>query len=76
MDQPLYCSAADAVYGEKEAMVMAASPNAKLSSIALLPWLPGFPPQAFPTTISSLTSPQSVSPQSTAALVLGLLHNP
>ena len=27
-----------------------------LSSIALLPWLPGFPIQAFPTTISSLTS--------------------
>ena len=32
-----------------------------LSSIALLPWLPGFLPQAFPTTISSLTSPRSVS---------------
>ena len=30
--------------------------------------LPGFPPQAFPTTISSLTSPQSVSPQSIATL--------
>ena len=26
--------------------------------------------------ISSLTSPQSVSPQLTAALTLGLLHNP
>ena len=38
--------------------------------------LPGFPTAAFPTTISSLTSPQSVSPQSTAALALGLLHNP
>ena len=48
----------------------------QLSSIALLPWLPGFPPQAFPTTISSLPSPRSVSPQSTAALALGLLHNP
>ena len=32
-----------------------------LSSIALLPWLPGFPPQAFPTTISSITSLRSVS---------------
>ena len=41
----------------------------------MLPWLPGFPPQAFPTTISSLTSPPSVSPQSMAALALGLLHN-
>ena len=43
---------------------------------AVLPWLPGLPPQAFPTTISSFTSPQSVSPQSTAALALGLLHTP
>ena len=42
----------------------------------MLPWLPGFPPPAFPTTVSSLTSPRSVFPQSTAALVLGLLHNP
>ena len=32
-----------------------------LSSIGLLPWLPGFPLWAFPTTISSLTSPRSVS---------------
>ena len=42
----------------------------------MLPWLPGFPPQAFPTTISFLTSPRSVSPQSTGALALGLLHYP
>ena len=27
----------------------------------MLPWLPGFPPQPFPTTISSLTSPRYVS---------------
>ena len=47
-----------------------------LSSITLLPWLHGFPPQAFPPTFSSFTSLQSVSPQSTAALALGLLHNP
>ena len=52
------------------------TPYAWLSNITLLPWLPGFPPQAFPTTISSLTSPQSVSPHSTGALALGLLHNP
>ena len=38
--------------------------------------LPCFPPQAFPTMISSLISPLSVSLQSTAALTLGLLHNP
>ena len=42
----------------------------------MLPCLPGFPPLAFPARISSLTSPQSVSPQSTAALTLGSLHNP
>ena len=27
----------------------------------MLPWLPGFPPQVFPATVSSLISPQSVS---------------
>ena len=42
----------------------------------MLPCLPGFPPPAFPTTISSFISPQSVSLQSVAALALGLLHNP
>ena len=42
----------------------------------MLPWLPGFSPQAFPTTISSLTSSQSVFLQTTAALTLGLNHNP
>ena len=55
-------------------------PYTWISSIALLPWLPGFPPPAFPTTISSLTSPQSVSLQSTASLALGFtipkLHLP
>ena len=47
-----------------------------LSSCALLPWLPGFPPLSFPTTISFPTSLQPISPQSRAALTLGLLHNP
>ena len=42
----------------------------------MLPWLPGFPPQPFPTMISSLTSRRSTSPQSTAPLALGLLHTP
>ena len=59
----------------REAMVMA-PPNTCVSSIVLLPWLPGFPPPVFPTTISSLTSPQSISLQSTAALALGLINNP
>ena len=51
-------------------------PYAWLSSMALLPWVPGFPPQAFPTMISSLTSPRSISPKSSEALTVGLLHNP
>ena len=59
----------------REAMVTAPPPSVTqqygLASMAA--W---FPPPAFPTTISSLTSSQSVSPQSTAALSLGLLHNP
>ena len=59
----------------REAVVMA-PPPLQLSSIALLPRLPGFPPPESPTTISSLTSPQSISLQSTAALTLGLFHNP
>ena len=59
----------------REAMAMA-PPSAWLSRIAVLPWLPGFPPLAFLTTISSLTSPQSISPQLTGVLTLGLLHNP
>ena len=42
----------------------------------MLPWLPGFPSQAFPTTISSLTTPQSISLHSTEALALELLHVP
>ena len=42
----------------------------------MLPWLPGFPPQAFPTTISALTSPQSISPQSTASLNSSCSHCP
>ena len=70
MGQPLYCSAADAGLWEREAMVMA--PPLCMTQ----QWLPGFPPQAFPTAISSLKSLPSVSPQSTAALALGLLCNP
>ena len=67
--QPLYCSAANAgIVGterERETLVMAPPP---MHESAVLPCFHGFPPQAFPTTISSLTSPQSISPQSTAAL--------
>ena len=73
MGQPLYCSAGiweERGYGD------GSTPYVWLSSITLLPWLPGFPPKAFPTTISFLTSPLSVSLQSTAAPTLGSLHNP
>ena len=38
--------------------------------------MPGCPPRAFPTSVSSLTFPHSLSLHSTAALALGLLHNP
>ena len=43
---------------------------------ALLPWLPDFLPQEFPTIVSFLTSPGSLSLQSIAVLALGLLYNP
>ena len=76
MAQPIYCSAANAgIWGER-GCGDGSTPCTWLSSIALPLRLLGFPPQAFPTTISSLTSPQSVSLQSTAALTPGLLHNP
>ena len=76
MGQPLYCSAADAGWPVRRGYGDGSTNYAWLSSITLLPWLPGFPPQACSTTTSSLTSPPSVSPQTTAALTLGLLHNP
>ena len=76
MGQPLFCWAADAGMWGERGYGDGSTPYAWLSSIALLPWLPSFPPQAFPTTVSSLTSPLSVSLQSTAALTLGLIHNP
>ena len=70
MGQPVYCSAASAgMWGDR-------GYGDGSSSIVLLPWLPGFPPQALSITISCLTSPRSVLPQSTAALTLKLLHNP
>ena len=76
MGQSLYCSAADAGMWGEGGYGDGSSPSVWLSSNALLPWLLSFPPQAFPITVSSLTSPWSVSPQSIAALALGLLHNP
>ena len=67
MGQPLCCSAADAgVWGDR-GYGDGSTHYAWLSSMALLPWLPGFPLQAFPTTVSSLTSSRFVPLQSTAA---------
>nr|XP_020753576.1 gamma-aminobutyric acid receptor subunit gamma-3-like [Odocoileus virginianus texanus] len=66
--QPLCCSAAGAGLWEREAKGMA--PPYRLSSITLPPRRPGFPPQAFPTTVSSHVSPGAVSPPSTADLPL------
>ena len=76
MGQALYCSAAAAGMWREKGYGDGSTHYVRLSSIALLLWLPGFPLQAFPTLISSLTSPRSVSLQSTSGLTLGLLHNP
>ena len=65
--QPLCCSAADVGLWGERGCGDASTRYARLSNIALLLWLPGFPPPAFPTTISSFISPRSVSPQSTSA---------
>ena len=76
MGQTFYCSAADpGVWGER-AYGDGSTPYAWLNGIILLLCLPGFPLLAFPTTISSLTYPSSVSLQSITFLALGFLHNP
>ena len=78
MGQPLYCSAANAGLWGKRGCGDGSTHYTWLSTISLLPWLPGLShrhfPQAFPTTISSHTSPQSISLLSTAALSQRLLH--
>ena len=70
MGQPLYCSAADAgLCGERPwgcFHPLCMTQQYRLASMAA--WLS--------STISSLTSSRSISPQSTAPLTLGLLHNP
>ena len=75
MGQPVYCSAVMLPYGEREAWWWL-HPLHMTQQYCLALWLPGFPPQAFPITISSITSPRSLSLQSTAALTVGLLHKP
>ena len=71
----LCCSAVDAdVWGEG-GYGGNSTPYTWLSSITFLPWLPGFPLQAFPTTITFLMSPRAVFLQSTADLGLGFLYS-
>ena len=54
MGQPLHCSAVSAgVWGER-GYGDGSTPPKWLSSIALHPWLPGSPPQAFSTTVPSI----------------------
>ena len=76
MGQPLYCSAAYAGLCGERGYGDGSTRFAWASSIPLLPGPPGFPPQALPITISSLTSPRSISLQATAAPALGLLQEP
>ena len=81
MGQPLYCSAASAGVWREKGYGDVSTCYTWLSSIALLPWLPGFPPQAFPTTIFSLTFPQSVlscqqQPSSWACSTIPILQLP
>ena len=49
MGQTLYCPAVDPGLWRERGYGDGSTPYAWLSRIALLPWLPGFPPQAFPT---------------------------
>ena len=77
MGQPLYCSAANAgVCGGREAMMMSPPLACDSAALPLFHGCPAFLHRYLPTTVSSLTPPWSVSPQSTGALAWGLLHNP
>ena len=49
MGQPLCCSGADAGLWGERGYGDVPTPCARVSSITLLPWLPGFPPHAFPS---------------------------
>ena len=51
MGQPLCCSAADTGMWGQRSYGDGSTYYVWLSNIILLPWLPGFPPQAFPTSL-------------------------
>ena len=53
MDLPLYCSAVNDGVWRGKGCGHGSNSYTLFSSIVLLPRLPGFPPQAFPTIISS-----------------------
>ena len=63
MGQLLDCSAANAGLWGERGYSDGSAPYTLLSGIPLPPWLPGSPPQAFTSTVSSLTSLQSVCNQ-------------
>ena len=73
MGQPLYCSIAHSGHLRRERLWWWHHPLLMTQQYHFASTVPGFPPQAFPTT-----SPPShpLNPQSTAALILGLHHNP
>lgn len=61
--------------GWREAMMMAPPTGMTPAVPPCSPWLCSFPPQTFPTMISS-SHPFNLSLQSAAALELGLFHSP
>ena len=75
MDQPLYCSAAGAGCVRRESQLRSLHPLHVTLQDRLAPMAARLSSTGIPSTISSLTSPPSISPQSTAALAPGLFHN-
>ena len=75
--KPLYYSAAGAGMWGERGYSEGSTPYAWLRSIILPPWLPDFPPQSFPTTISSLTFRWAVSQGKVNSRPCpGLIHQP
>ena len=76
MDQPLYCSAADAGVWGRERLWWWLQPLCVIHQYHLASMAAWLSSTGVSTIISSLTSPRSISLQSTPALALALLHNP